>query len=161
MPFQEGGHLFERWLEPVMRPVEGVPEVHMTHMSVGAEWGLIVLSVAVALFGIVMAFRAYLQQPQMATALRARFPGLHRMLENKYWVDEYYQATVVLPVYAGSVRLWRFWDEKVVDGTVNGVGYVVEGFSAVLRLFQTGYVGTYALFVALGVLALLLHFLRS
>ncbi len=42
-----------------------------------------------------------------------------------------------------------------------GVGYFVEGCSAVLRLFQTGYVGTYALFLTLGVLALFLHFLRS
>jgi NADH-quinone oxidoreductase subunit L len=161
MPFQEGGHLFERWLEPVMGPVAGVPEVPMAHMSVGAEWGLIAVSVAVALFGILMAFRAYLQQPQLATALRERFTGLHRMLENKYWVDEFYDAIAVKPVYEGSLRLWRFWDEKIVDGTVNGVGYFVEGCSAVLRLFQTGYVGTYALFLTLGVLALLLHILRS
>jgi len=111
--------------------------------------------------GIFMAFRTYLQQPQLATSLRERFAGLHRTLENKYWVDEFYAATVVKPIHEGSVRLWRFWDEKIVDGTVNGVGYFVEGCSAVLRLFQTGYVGTYALFVTLGVLALLLHFLRS
>ena len=47
-----------------------------------------------------------------------------------------------------------------MDGTVNGVGYTFEGASAVLRLFQTGFVGTYALFLMLGVAALLLHFLR-
>jgi NADH-quinone oxidoreductase subunit L len=145
----------------VMGPVAGVPGVHLRHVSIGAEWGLVALSVAVAAFGIFMAFRAYLQQPQLATGLRERFSGVHRTLLNKYWVDEFYQAAVVKPVYEGSVRLWRFWDEKVVDGTVNGVGYFVEGCSAVLRLFQTGYVGTYALFLTLGVLALLLHFLRS
>jgi len=55
---------------------------------------------------------------------------------------------------------WRFWDEKVVDGTVNGVAYTIEGMSAILRLFQTGFVGTYALFLTLGVAALLLHLLR-
>ena len=108
-----------------------------------------------------MAFRLYLQQPQRATALRERFAGLHRTLLNKYGVDEFYDAIAVTPVYEGAVRLWRFWDEKIVDGTVNGVGYFFEGCSAILRLFQTGYVGTYALFLTLGVLALLLHFLRS
>jgi NADH-quinone oxidoreductase subunit L len=56
--------------------------------------------------------------------------------------------------------LWRFWDEKIVDGIVNGVGRVFEGGSAILRLFQTGFVGTYAMFFALGVLALLLYFVR-
>ena len=161
MPFQEGGHLFERWMEPVMGHAPGVPEAHMAHMSEAAEWGLIALSVAVAAFGIFMAFRAYLQQPQLATSLRERFSGVHRTLLNKYWVDEVYDAIAVKPVHEGSVRLWRFWDEKVVDGTVNGVGYFVEGCSAILRLFQTGYVGTYALFLTLGVLALFLHFLRS
>ena len=61
--------------------------------------------------------------------------------------------------------LYLGWDggaagEKIVDGLVNGVGYTIEGVSAVLRLFQTGFVGTYALFFTLGVVALLVHFLR-
>ena len=64
------------------------------------------------------------------------------------------------PIHAFAMRLWRFWDEVVVDGTVNGVGDTLEGVSAILRLFQTGFVGTYALFFTLGVVALLLHFLR-
>jgi hypothetical protein len=51
-------------------------------------------------------------------------------------------------------------DAKVVDGMVNGVGYALEGGSAVLRVFQTGFVGTYALWITLGVTALFLHFLR-
>jgi hypothetical protein len=52
------------------------------------------------------------------------------------------------------------WDAKVVDGMVNGVGHTLEGGSAILKLFQTGFVGTYALFITLGVIALFLHFLR-
>jgi NADH-quinone oxidoreductase subunit L len=82
------------------------------------------------------------------------------MLTNKYWVDEFYDAIVVRPLHALSQRLWRFWDDKVVDGTVNGLGRTFEGLSAVSRLFQTGFVGTYALFLTLGVAALIAHFLR-
>ena len=159
-PFLEGESFIARWLAPVL-DTPGVPAVPVHAMSSGAEWGLMGLSVAVAAFGIVMAFQAYLRQPSIATNLRASLGGLHRVLENKYWVDEFYDAIAVTPIYRASVGLWRFWDEKVVDGTVNGVGYVLEGFSSILRLFQTGYVGTYALWVALGVLALILHFLRS
>ena len=48
----------------------------------------------------------------------------------------------------------------MVDGTVNGVAYTFEGLSAVMRLFQTGLVGTYALFITLGVVAFIAHFLR-
>ena len=47
-----------------------------------------------------------------------------------------------------------------MDGTVNGVGYLFEGASAVLRLFQTGFVGTYALFFTLGVIVLVTLVLR-
>jgi NADH-quinone oxidoreductase subunit L len=160
MPFQRGGHLLERWLRPVMES-EGVAPVPVHELSHGAEWGLIAVSVAVAAFGIFMAFQAYLLRPAMATGLRARFSGLHHVLENKYFVDEFYGAAVVRPIHRFSIHLWKFWDEVIVDGAVNGVGQLTEVFSGILVLFQTGNVGTYALFLALGVLALLLHFLRS
>ena len=75
-------------------------------------------------------------------------------------MDELYDRIAVRPVVHASMRLWKFWDEKIVDGAVNGVAYVIEGLSAGLRLFQTGFVGTYALFFTLGVLALILHFLK-
>ena len=67
---------------------------------------------------------------------------------------------VVKPFMGISRWLWRFWDVKVVDGLVNGVGYSLEAGSAILKLFQTGFVGTYALWITLGVIALFLHFLR-
>jgi NADH-quinone oxidoreductase subunit L len=158
-PFLAGESALGRWLEPVMGPAPGVPAPHVNPMTPGLEWTLMALSVAVAAAGILFALRAYLQQPQLATALRARFPGLHRTLEHKYWVDEFYDAIAVAPVYRASVGLWRFWDEVVIDGIVNGVGYVSELFSSILKIPQDGYVGTYATFLALGVLATLLHFL--
>ncbi len=158
MPFQEGGHAFERWLHPVLSAGGHAAAHHQ--VSRGMEWTLIFLSVGVALAGIFLAMRSYLWNPAAATALRARFEGLHRVLEHKYWVDEIYDAVVVRPFVGVSEWLWRFWDVKVVDGLVNGVGYTFEGGSAVLKLFQTGFVGTYALFITLGVIALFLHFLR-
>ncbi len=161
LPFQEGGHLLDRWLRPVLESAGDLPLVSSHHLSHATEWGLIGLSVAIAAFGIFMAFRAYLQRPSLATALQQRFAGLHHALLHKYWVDEFYDAIAVTPIYRLSQWLWRFFDERVVDGIVNGVGYALEGGSAILRLFQTGYVGTYALFITLGVLALFLHLLRS
>ncbi len=159
MPMQEGGHILERWLAPVMEAGEGAAIAHH-ELSHATEWALMAGSVGVGLFGMFMAFRAYLWSPAMATALRARFTGMHRLLENKYWVDELYDAVVVRPLVGISEWLWRVWDAKVVDGLVNGVGYTLEGGSAILKLFQTGFVGTYALFITLGVIALFLHFLR-
>ena len=153
LPFQEGGHVLTRWLHPVI-----AHEAH--HLSESTEWALMAGSVGVGLLGMFLAFRAYLWSPDLATGLRARLEGVHRLLENKYWVDEVYHAIVVRPLMRVSEWLWRFWDAKIVDGIVNGVGYTIEGGSAILKLFQTGFVGTYALFITLGVIALFLHFLR-
>jgi len=160
-PLVEGGHAFARWLAPVF--ASGAHEGgHAAAREVPAatEWMLIGLSVLVAAAGIAFAFRAYLWSPETATRLRERLAGVHRAVLNKYWVDELYEWTAVRPVYHTAQAFWRFWDTKVVDGLVNGVGLTLEGVSAVLRLFQTGFVGTYALFFTLGVVALLLHFLR-
>jgi NADH-quinone oxidoreductase subunit L len=156
LPMQQGGNAFERWLEPVFA---GGSEAAQA-VSPSTEWTLIVVSVLAALAGIAFAFRAYLQQPGLATRMAESLRGFQRTLVNKYWVDELYDAIVVRPFYWASVGLWRFWDEKVVDGTVNGIGFGFEGLSAVLRLFQTGFVGTYALFFALGVVILLLQLAR-
>jgi NADH-quinone oxidoreductase subunit L len=75
-------------------------------------------------------------------------------------VDEIYDLVVVRVIYGMSRQLWTFWDTKIVDGAVNGVGRLFEGSWALLRLFQTGFVGTYALFFTIGVALLLLHFVR-
>jgi NADH-quinone oxidoreductase subunit L len=156
-PMQEGGHAFERWLHPVFADAM---RAEAARVSPSTEWMLIVASVIAALAGILVAFRAYLFQPGLATRLSQSLSGFHRALVHKYWIDELYDAIVVRPIHAMSVMLWRFWDEKVVDGTVNGIGFTFEGVSAVLRLFQTGFVGTYALFFALGVVVLLLRLAR-
>jgi NADH-quinone oxidoreductase subunit L len=155
-PMQEGGHAFERWLRPVFASGAETPHA----LPTGTEWALIAVSIVAAVAGIVVAFRLYLQKPESGTALQERFAPLQRMWLHKYWVDELYDAIVVRPLAALAGWCWRFWDSVIVDGTVNGVGYTLEGVSALLRLFQTGFVGTYALFFALGVAALLLHFLR-
>jgi len=184
LPFQEGGHPLSRWLAPVFESAthaaagaadaaHGAADAAHGAAAAAAhgagghhavspltEWLLIAISVGVALLGIFFAFRAYLQSPQLATSLQQRFAGLHRTLLNKYWVDEFYDATVVRFCRGLADSFWRFWDVKIVDGLVNGVGYTIEGVSAILRLFQTGFVGTYALFLALGVAAVIMHMLR-
>jgi NADH-quinone oxidoreductase subunit L len=174
-PMQAGGHAFERWLAPVFESgthgLAGGASAHpagpgehaaaVAHaLPPAVDWLLILLSVAVAVTGIAMAWRVYFKQPQLATSLQQRFAGVHRVLLNKYWVDELYDAAVVTPIYRTSQRLWRFWDEKVVDGAVNGAATVMEGASAVLRLFQTGFVGTYMLFFTLGVVLIMTFLMR-
>jgi NADH-quinone oxidoreductase subunit L len=125
------------------------------HHDPALELGLMGLSVAVALAGIFLAWLFYVKNPLLPRALGERLKGLYRTLLRKWYVDEIYDAIVVRPLMAFSNFLWRVWDVLVIDGLVNAVGSVIAGTGAVLRLFQSGYVGTYAFFLVLGILVLL------
>jgi len=148
------------------------------HISHAAELGLMAFSVMIALIGIVTAYRFYVTSPQTADRLKESYSGAHNLLYNKYYVDELYDATFVSGTKKSSVGLWAF-DRRVVDGAVNGSGwltvfmswvsslidrYVVDGAvnligrsseesSFVFRRFQTGLVQNYALLMLAGVCA--------
>jgi NADH-quinone oxidoreductase subunit L len=130
------------------------------HAKEALELQLMVLSSAVALLGVGLAWFIWLRRPQIAANMAARFPGVHRLLLNKYYVDELYDMTVVQPVKIVSEDgLWRGMDARLVDGAVNGTGQVVAGMSAVMRLFQSGSVKTYAASTFLGVVLILAYYL--
>ena len=85
---------------------------------------------------------------------------MHRLLANKYYVDEVYDAAIVQPIRIVSEEgLWRGIDVRVIDAAVNGVGNAVGGASELLRRVQTGSVRTYAASFFLGVVLILGYYL--
>jgi len=96
---------------------------------------LIVLAIAVALGGIALAWRMYLRDTAAPARLERRFPGLYRLLLNKYYVDEIYQACIVEPIYRLMRALFDF-DQKVVDGAVNGSSFLTVWFSRISGIFD-------------------------
>jgi NADH-quinone oxidoreductase subunit L len=157
-----GGNRIEAFLAPSFEaPVEApAAEVAEEAHSVGLELGLMALSTLVALAGIGVATSFFLRAPERATAMSERFAGLYRLLLNKYWVDEIYDASVVQPIKRTSTGLlWRGVDAGLIDGTVNGVGLAVRGWSAVLRRMQTGSVRAYAMSLFVGALGVLGYYL--
>jgi NADH-quinone oxidoreductase subunit L len=128
----------------------------------GTELSLMAVSTLVAFAGIGVATVYFRRKPDAADAIAARFSGLHRLLLGKYFVDEAYNAAIVQPIKAISTGvLWRMVDAGLIDGTVNAVGLVVRGWSAVLRRVQTGSVRAYAMSLFLGVVVILGYFLRD
>ena len=70
---------------------------------------------------------------------------------NKYFVDEIYAAAVVNPLVSGSREvLWKGMDAAVIDGAVNGVGNRSQRLGGVLKLLQSGNIRSYAVWVLLG-----------
>ncbi len=78
------------------------------------------------------------------------------MWRNLYWVDEFYEATILRPFYA-IARFFAGFDRFVIDGLVNATGIVADITGQLLKLFQTGYVRNYALVVLMGVVAILVY----
>ena len=174
----------EHFLEPsfVAEGAHAAEEAH--HMSLLGELGLMAFSVALALGGIRLAYRNYVERPEAAERMAATLAVPHRVLTNKYYVDELYDATVVRGATGSAKGLWTV-DRRVVDGAVNGTGwttiaasyvshfldkYVVDGLvnltawicgeaSYVFRRAQTGLIQNYAFATLLGLFALVTWFL--
>ncbi|MDP7386940.1 MAG: NADH-quinone oxidoreductase subunit L, partial [Nitrospinota bacterium] len=87
-----------------------------------------------------------------------RFPELHRLLLNKFYVDELYDSLFVIPLRNAALTLWRGVDVLLVDGLVNGVGGAFRKLSGVVRAFQTGHAKTYLLSMVVGVVAIALFY---
>src|SRR5258705_5165160 len=113
--------------------------------AAGLELSLMVVSSIVAIVGIGLAAFIWLKRREIADTAAATFPGVYRLLLNKYYVDEVYDAAIVQPIRIVSQEgLWRGIDVHVIDGAVNGVATIVDGWSSLLRRLQGGSGGAYA-----------------
>jgi NADH-quinone oxidoreductase subunit L len=121
--------------------------------------GFVTLPFWLALAGAVSAWYFYLVNPRVPAAIATRFAALHRLLENKYYLDRFNDW-----FFAGGARLlggglWRVGDQAVIDGVaVNGSARLVGWFAGVLRTVQSGYVYHYAIGMILGVALLIWWF---
>ena len=130
----EGWSFIDRFLGPIVL-THG--EHHGHALSLGLEWVLVGVSVAVAVAGIMVARLFYGGDPGFIRAvhLARRFPLVYKVLLNKYWVDELYDATVVRGTVKLADLLWEF-DARVVDGAVNGTRHVTVGWSWLSGIFD-------------------------
>jgi NADH-quinone oxidoreductase subunit L len=108
------------------------------------------ISIVVGLLGIGLGWMVFSKRPLMK---------LPRLLENKYYVDEAYDAALINPIKTASREgLWRFFDVGVIDGLVNGLGRGTAALGGVLRYLQAGFVRSYAAIILVGALAVLGYF---
>ncbi|HVR40321.1 MAG TPA: NADH-quinone oxidoreductase subunit L [Thermoanaerobaculia bacterium] len=177
---------FQQWLEPVLLPIGG-EHFEFHEASVATEVALMFVSVAIAAFGIFLAWRFYRRGPQWSTPKRlaTKYAFLHRLLENKYFVDEAYAKTAIggtvllarvlswidANIVDGLVNLTRhvtviffgegssLFDKYVVDGLVNGVGWTATTGSRAIRKMQSGFVQNYALIMGGGIVLLAVVYL--
>ncbi len=146
------GTPFARFLAPVLPLGEG-------EHNAGVAFTLLVLSALVAIAGVALAWFVYGRMPVRAASIGVARNPLHKLLLEKYYVDELYDALFVKPIYHLSLWLARIFDPSVIDGMVNGVASLVAGWARGMRRVQTGLVMNYALAVVLGAVAVVAYLL--
>ncbi len=126
--------------------------------------GLLLLVGATAgVLGIALAYRWYVRDPEAPARFVARIPGglgpgMYRASLNKYYVDDLYGLVFARGGVVVSKALWWF-DARVIDGTVNGAGWVASRLGGGLRKSQTGRVENYGLGIASGLVLVLIAYL--
>jgi NADH-quinone oxidoreductase subunit L len=113
--------------------------------------------------GIWLAYRWYVLNPDAPRRFVERIPlglgpGMYAASVNKYYVDDVYQLVFARGGVYLSNLLWWF-DAKVIDGAVNGAGWLASRSGGILRHTQTGRVQNYGLGIATGMVLVLVAYL--
>jgi NADH-quinone oxidoreductase subunit L len=146
------GTPFARFLAPVLPLPEG-------EHGAGLAFTLLLLSAVVAISGVALAWYMYGRAPVRAASIGVPRNPVHKLLLEKYYVDELYDVLFVRPIYRLSLWLARVFDPRVIDGLVNGTATATLAWARGLRLVQTGYVMNYALGLLLGAVAVVAYLL--
>jgi NADH-quinone oxidoreductase subunit L len=165
MPHGETTHVADemQWLSPKPQQLDGAPAVHALEgaATTGAEHAhspeeirqerlLALLSVLMGAFGIGTGWLIFQKRPLLQ---------MPRILENKYYVDEIYDATIIKPVVVISREgLWKLFDIGVIDGFLHALGDAVTEGGRLVRHLQGGFVRSYAAIILIGALALIAFF---
>jgi NADH-quinone oxidoreductase subunit L len=152
-----------RWLSPPPQAVDGKPafapkethggEAAHSPEEITQERIFTLISVMVAFTGIAIGWVMFQKQP-----LRQ----MPRLLENKYYVDEIYDSTVIQPILVTSREgLWKLFDVGVIDGLIHALGGTVVNLGRTIRHLQLGFVRGYAAIILAGALIIIGYFAYS
>jgi NADH-quinone oxidoreductase subunit L len=154
-----GGNQFEHFMHPVFAQGEAIVAEAAVHHAHSTEYLLMAITIVLALASIYCAYLFYVRRPELSTRLKQKLSGLHKLIYNKYYVDEIYQALIVNPIVNFSLFLWKVIDVVIIDGFANGLAAMVKSFSSSGRVIQTGYLRNYALLFVFGVIVVLAYFM--
>ncbi|MCU1321337.1 MAG: proton-translocating NADH-quinone oxidoreductase, chain [Acidobacteriaceae bacterium] len=156
VPAALGGHNeIEAFLEPVF--TSGTAEAVATVANHSLELTLAVVSVLAAALGFVIAFALYYKKPGTAAAFAKKAPALYRLVDNKFYVDEIYDAVIITPLLMFTrLFLGGFVDSGLVNGSGALAGLTTRGLSSVTRRIQSGNIRSYAGWLAIGAAAVMI-----
>jgi NADH-quinone oxidoreductase subunit L len=149
------------WQSPPPQQVDSKPAFGPAPESAGADPAatagelneerlFTLISVTIALAGIVIGWLMFQRKP-----LRQ----MPRLLENKYYVDEAYDAAIINPIHVASREgLWKIFDVGVIDGFLHTLGRTIVDLGRTFRYMQLGLVRGYAAIILAGALIIIGYF---
>lgn len=160
IPHILGGHnVFGRYLEPVIFMPSLASDYwaflkgEYSHALEFTTMGVSVLVMAVASS---CAFSFYRNGPgDVVQRLRHRMSRIHEVLQNKYYVDEFYDFAFITPLREMALFLWAFVDVLLIDGVVNGVAQGCKLMGGLLSFNMTGSLQRHAMAIVIGMVCLI------
>ncbi|HTQ64155.1 MAG TPA: NADH-quinone oxidoreductase subunit L [Puia sp.] len=145
--FAPNAHALEHFLSPVFADSVKIQEAH--EIPASTEWMLMLVSAGLALIAVIYAWSRFSKKPELGEP-----QGFGKILSNKWYVDELYDAIIIKPVNALAKFLNNVVEKSIIDWAVNGVGRMIQYGSRQIRLLQSGQVGGYVLLMVLGIVIL-------
>ena len=145
LPHVFGGHpYFSEFLNPVVKTAE-----HADANLAFKEWMLL----GGTIVGLIIIYLVT-KKNYAVDKVEGEYTGFKKILANKWYVDEIYDAVIVKPIQSVGTFFNNIMEKKGIDGFVNGVGKAVNYGSRQIRLLQSGHAGTYVLLMVVGILIL-------
>lgn len=142
------------WMSEHLSPI--ILHKNPTALSHTTEWTLMGLALTAAGVVIYFAYAMFITNGVLPLDNEEKMKPWQKLIYNKYYVDEFYDAVIRKPLDLISTAFYKFLDLQVIDGLVNGVGSMVKGTGNVVRLLQSGNIGFYIVSMVLGVVLILL-----
>jgi NADH-quinone oxidoreductase subunit L len=151
-----GSNQFGAWLEPLIK-TRGTEQGELQIGTPTAEYVLMILSIAVALIGIYLAKKWYVDKSETPAALSKT--GFYKLIYNKYWVDQIYDTLISKPLVKASEINSKYVEAGIVDGFYKGLASFFYNVGSITRRMQTGALHDYLVFMAAGLILVLSVFL--
>jgi NADH-quinone oxidoreductase subunit L len=142
----------EQWLAHWFSSVIPLNEMHL---EASTEWSLMIFTTSLAVLVIIVSYFIYGKKANLPVADTEQ-SSLTRLVANKFYVDELYDALFVRPIEKMSKLFHYYVDIQGIDGIVNGVGVGVQRLGSAFRKLQNGNIEYYLLGMVAGAILLLL-----
>jgi NADH-quinone oxidoreductase subunit L len=142
-------HFLDEFLAPII--------FKTSHEEASHTFEIMLMSVSVVLLAVIMyaTYSYYVTKKVKPEEDSEELDSFAKLLANKYYVDEVYAALITKPLDKLAAFVYKYIDQGLIDGTVNGTGTALNNVSGQLRKIQTGHIGAYVFAMVIGIITIL------